>query len=151
MSIDWSGTPLGEFATRLEPQGNGLFSANDYPYGKGAAQQIMIGLWAQVENTYEKLIPYELDEAGDIVAGDDALHWERTGEVPIIRKGYREYVPLDSITLSDLSAIMETFAVLEQELEQHKSALAERKKAERRNRERVRSKERRKLKKLGEW
>jgi hypothetical protein len=151
MSIDWSGTPLREFSLRWERQENGLLNANDYPYGKGAAQEIMIGLWADVESTYEKLIPYELDEAGDVVTGDDVLHWERTGEVPIIRKGYREYVPLDSITLSDLPAILETFVVLDQELEQHKSAIAERKKAEARYRERVRSKERRKLKKLGEW
>jgi hypothetical protein len=47
--------------------------------------------------------------------------------------------------------VLDTFVVLEEEREKEKLEEAERKRAERNELERVRAKERRKLKKLGEW
>ena len=47
--------------------------------------------------------------------------------------------------------MLDTFVVLEEEREKEKLEEAERKRAERNELERVRAKERRKLKKLGEW
>jgi hypothetical protein len=76
---------------------------------------------------------------------------ETTGEVPLIREGQRRFEGLDELTLRALPAILDTFEVLKEELEQRQIAEFERKAAARKERERVRAKERRRLKKLGEW
>ena len=93
-----------------------------------------------MDSTYEELIALE-----------DYDRLEETGEVPVIRNGRRGYKLLDELTLRDLPAVLVTFVVLEQEREMEKLEEDERKRAERKEVERVRAKERRKLKKLGEW
>ena len=57
---------------------------------------------------------YPRDEIGDY----DRL--EKTGEVPIIRDTQRGYELLDELTLRDLPAVLDTFEVLEEELEKEK-------------------------------
>jgi hypothetical protein len=77
--------------------------------------------------------------------------FEKRGEVPLIRNGRRTHETLDRLTLRDLPAILDTLVVLEEEHQRREHEEAERKTAERKKRESLRAKERRKLKKLGEW
>jgi hypothetical protein len=149
--LDWTGTPLHEFAFRTIFVENRSVRTEHYPHGDGEAQRIMYHLWYSIDDAYTKFLPYETDKYGMTISGDDFMHWERTGEVPIIREGRREKIELESITLADVPAIFDTLKVLEQEHNEREREERERKKAERRTRERVRAKERRKLKKLGEW
>jgi hypothetical protein len=114
--------------------------AHDWPYGDGAAQRFMAGLSADVENTYAKLLSEE-----------DLDRFASVGRVPLIRDGRRGYEPLETLMLKDLPVILDTFMVLEEEYKQREREESERKAAERKERERVRAKERRKLRKLGEW
>ncbi len=100
----------------------------------------MVRLFSEVDDAYARFVGLE-----------ECERFETKGEVPVIRDGRRGYEALDSLTLKDLPAILDTLVVLEAEHEQGKREESERKAAERRERERVRAKERRKLKKLGEW
>ena len=61
------------------------------------------------------------------------------------------YEPLDSFTLIDLPAVLDTLVALEEEQKQREQAEKERKDKERKRVNRVRARERRKLKALGEW
>ncbi len=141
MSIDWLDTPLREFSSKLEKQEDGTYIDRRYPHGEGEAQLLMARLLYKVDDAYEKFLGPE-----------EGKRFETKGEVPVIRNDYRRgYEPLDSLRLRDLPAILDTLVVLEAEYEQGKREESERKAAERRARERVRAKERRKLKKLGEW
>jgi hypothetical protein len=133
--IDWSGIPLENFAPHWirRPDGSqDLIS--------GFSGRLMMRLALEVGDTYVELLPEE---------GFERL--ETTGEVPLIREGQRGFERLDELTLRDLPAILDTFEVLKEELEQRQIAESERKAAARKERERMRSKERRRLKKLGEW
>ncbi len=97
-------------------------------------------LRGEIEDGYEKFMGPE--------------EWERyetTGEVPVIRNGRRGYEPLKGLTLGDLPTILDTLQVLEEEEEQRQREESEHKATERKRRERIRAKERRQLKKLGEW
>ena len=94
---------------------------------------------ADVEQAYSRLVPE-----------DDWEQFETEGEVPLIREGRRTYKALARLTLRDLPAILDSLVVLEEDHRRRESEEAERKAAERRRRERIRAKERRKLKKLGE-
>ena len=133
--IDWSGIPLEDFTQywiRRPDSSQELIS--------GFSGRLMVRLALEVADTYVELLPEE---------GYERL--ETTGEVPLIREGQRGLERLDKLTLRDLPAILDTFEVLKEELEQRQIAESERKAAARKERERVRAKERRKLKKLGEW
>jgi hypothetical protein len=138
--ISWLDTPLNEFRSRLEKQEDGTIRLHDYPHGEGEAQGLMMRLFSGVDFAYERFLEEEEGE-----------RLETKGEVPVIRSGHREYEALDSLKLRDLPAILDTLVVLEEEQKQRKREESERKAAERRARERVRAKERRKLKKLGAW
>jgi hypothetical protein len=133
--IDWSGIPLEDFAPYWirRPDGSEVLIS-------AYSGQLMAHLASDVEVTYEELLSEE-----------DFRRLETTGEVPLIREGQRGFERLDALTLRDLPAILDTFEVLKEELEQRQIAESERKAAARKERERIRSKERRRLKKLGEW
>jgi len=105
-----------------------------YPFGEGKAQDIVMGLYANVEAAYEEV-----------------ERLEATGEVVVIRDGKRGHERLEALTLRDLPAVLETLVILEAEHEERKRARSVAFCSERKERERVRAKERRKLKKLGEW
>jgi hypothetical protein len=100
----------------------------------------MAGLADQVGELYDGL----LSEEGN-------SRWESTGEVPIIRDGQTTYRDLDTLTLRDLPAVLDTLVVLEVKVEERWREEEERRAAERKERNRIRAKERRRLKKLGEW
>lgn len=143
--IDWTGAPwleapLESFSSVSEEQEDGTVRQRRWPYGEGEAQRLMVGLSVGIEDAY---IQCQSEE-----------DWERleaTGEVAVIRNGVRGYERLDSLTLGDLPAILDTLVILEEEHKQRAREESERKAAARKERERVRAKERRKLKKLGEW
>ena len=150
--IDWTSTPLEEFSYRSEKQEDGTYKLVTYPHGDGSAQGIMVSLVTAIEEAYERLISYDTDEYGNLVEGyPDALRYQCTGEVPVIRDGHRRYESFDSLTLSDVPALLDTLVVLEEEKNQRDREEAERKAAAQKERRRIRAKERRKLKKLGEW
>ncbi len=137
---------------RGEKQEDGNYKRVFYPHGDGFAPRIMVTLQWAIEEAYESLIPYETDEYGKLVEGyPDALCWERSGEVPVIRDGHRRYERFDSLTLSDLPALLDTLVVLEEEKNQRDREEAESKAAAQKERRRILANERRKRKKLGEW
>ena len=140
--IDWTGTPMQVFLYGTETLDDGTMRTQDYPLGDGAPQRLIMHLYSDVDAAYERLISPE-----------DFEHLEETGEVPVIRgeSAERTYERLEDLTLSDLPAVLDTLAELEAEHKRREADEAERKAQERKERERVRAKERRKLKKLGEW
>jgi hypothetical protein len=138
--VDWTDVPLKKFRGEdYGQQEDGTWGFR-YPYGTGEAQGIMANLSSNLEAAYER-----------VIEGDEAERFEQRGEVPVIRDGRRGYEPLNKLTLRDLPAVLDALRVLEQEERQRQNAEAKHKAAERRNRDRIRAKERRKLKKLGEW
>jgi hypothetical protein len=61
----------------------------------------------------------EVDVAYDMVrAPDDEARYVIAGEVPVIRDGQRGYEALETLTLRDLPAILDTLMVLEEEYKQ---------------------------------
>jgi hypothetical protein len=111
-----------------------------YPHGDGKAQEVMRGLQAAVERFYVELL-----------ASEDFDRFEKSGEVPVIREDGKRYEPISGLTLRDVPAVLDTIAVLEEQRSHEESEERERKATERRRIERIRAKERRHLKKLGEW
>jgi hypothetical protein len=138
--IDWMETPLEDFFGVDERQADGSYIRRSYPFGDGVAQSVMVRLSYEVWRAYSELIGPEDDD-----------RFETLGRVPVIRDGQRGYEPLEILMLKDLPAILDTLMVLEEEYRQREREESERKVAERKERDRVRAKERRKLKKLGEW
>jgi hypothetical protein len=139
--MDWWDTPLKEFYPLHEIGEDGKTTGRIvFLHGDGKAQEVMRGLQDYLERAYEELFALE-----------DFDRFESSGEVPVIRDGAKRYEPISEFTLRDLPAILDTFAVLEEERSHEEVEERERKAAERKRRERVRAKERRKLKKLGEW
>jgi hypothetical protein len=134
-------TPLRDFSWKVEKLEDGSKRYREDPFGEGIPQLEMRRLWVFVRYTYEDLLLSEEEDS----------HFEPPGHVPVIRGGERVYEDLNLLTLRDLPAILDTFVVLEEELRVRKQEEAERKAAERKHIKRVRAKERRKLKKLGEW
>jgi hypothetical protein len=143
--IDWLDTPLEHFWGRVEPADDddeGRYRHVLYPYSEGKAQHLMVRIAGAVEDAYSELLP-DTEEAIE--------RFEATGKVEVIRGSRRGYGPLGSLTLADLPAVLHTLMVLEAEHQERAREASERKAAERKARERVRARERRKLKKLGEW
>jgi hypothetical protein len=139
--MDWWDTPLEEFYVQHEIGEDGKTTGRRvFPHGDGKAQEVMRGLQADVDCAYEELL-----------ASEDLNRLEDTGEVPVIREGAKRYESISELTLRDLPAILDTFAMLEKERSHEETDERERKATERRRRERIRAKERRRLKKLGEW
>ncbi len=130
--IDWTNTPLEDFLAVDERQQDGTFTQRLYPFGEGEAQRLMVGLFRDMQNAYEKLLPA------------DDTRYEATGRVPVIRDGERGYEPLSTLTLRDLPVVLDTLMVLEEEA-------GARSAEERKTRRRELERERRKRKKLGEW
>jgi hypothetical protein len=79
-----------------------------------------------------------------LLSDEDGERYERAGEVPIIRGGRMVYEPFGSLTLADLPVILDTLATMDEKAK----AMDEEERKRRRN---ALSRERRKLKKLGEW
>jgi hypothetical protein len=109
--VDWMDTPLHYFLS-------GTFSAiaareyettepSLYPLGDGAAPRLMATLLAEVDVAYDTLR-----------APDDEERYVNSGEVPVIREGQRGYEALETLTLRDLPAILDTLMVLEEEYKQ---------------------------------
>ena len=115
----------------------------DFPFGGGDAQKIVMRLAYDIERAY--------DQWAEWAAPEEYERFETRGEVPVIRGGQRGYEPLETLALKDLPAILDTLVVLEEERRREAAEEKVRRLAERKARERVRAKERRKLKKLGEW
>ena len=135
--INWLDIPLKEFGTKIGEDGRML----EDPHGEGEAQRFMWRLSNRLADTYFDVFLYE----------EDAARLEKRGEVPIIRDGQTTYRDFRDLALKDLPAVLDTLVVLDKEAELERIAYAERKAAERKERNRIRAKERRKLKKLGEW
>ena len=89
----------------------------------------MMRIYRLVEDSYEGLL-----------SDEDRERCETTGEFPVIRDGHKGYEPFDSLTLADLPTILDTLAAMEAEEAARLKRL--------RN---ARARERRRLKKLGEW
>jgi hypothetical protein len=139
--MDWWDTPLEEFHVQHEIGKDGKTTGRMvFPHGDGKAQEVMRGLQASMERAYVELL-----------ASEDVDRFVGSGEVPIIREGTKRYEPISGLTLRDLPAILDTIAMFEEERSHEDAEERERKATERRRRERIRAKERRKLKKLGEW
>jgi hypothetical protein len=140
--IDWTNIPLEDFHSVDEERedGKGLRTIT-HPHGEGVAQLFMMRLSSAVFDAYDNLLPFEGE--GERFEGDGE-RLGTTGEVPVIRDGRKEYELFDSLTLADLPAILDTLATMEEE--------AVRLDAERKRRRRnALSREKYKLKKLGEW
>jgi hypothetical protein len=138
--IDWLGTLLADFWSRHEIHEDGTYTSHSYPLGEGEAQFRMGSLWDDIVRSYGNV----LDEEG-------MSRLETKGEVPIIRDGQTTYRYFRDLALKDLPAVLDTLVVLDKEAELEGIAYAERKAAERKERKRILAKERRRLKKLGEW
>jgi len=139
--MDWWDTPLEEFHVQHEIGKYGKTTGRIvFPHGDRKAREVMRGLQADMERAYVELL-----------ASEDVDRLEDSGEVSIMREGAKQYKPISALTLRDLPAILETIAMLEEERSHEDAEERERKATERRRRERIRAKERRKLKKLGEW
>jgi hypothetical protein len=172
LSINWERTPMYGFRGRMEEdaeRGPGFWNYVGHPLGKGQAQGIMQDLADSIGQAYANLLPVEIDENGEYrddvhylreITPDkrfdegknaDPISFEGNVEVPVIRDGCRVYERLDSFTLADLPAILDTLVVLEEEQSRRDQAEKERKAEERKRVKRERAKERRKLQKLGEW
>jgi len=139
--IDWTNIPLEEFALVNEERedGKGLRTII-LPHGDGVAQIIMMSIRSSVEHAYEGLL-----------SDEDGERYETAGEVPVIRDGRKGYEPLDSLTLADLPTILDTLAAMDEEKKRLEAEEAARRDAERKRRRNALARERRKLKKLGEW
>ena len=83
-----------------------------------------------------------------MLSDEDSERYETAGEVPVIRDGRKRYESIHSLTLADLPAILGTLAAMDEEVEAEEAARLD---AERKRRRNSRARERRKLKKLGEW
>jgi len=138
---DWLNTPMEDFFSKYEKQEDGTYIDRLYPLGEGEAYRLLVVLRFQIETAYENLLIEE----------DDFGRWDYQGEVPVIRGGQRTYEAFDGLTLGDLPAILDTFMVLQEEKARWEQAEAQRKHDERKARRRELDRERRKLKKLGEW
>jgi len=133
--IDWTNIPLEKFFRVDEEQEDGTVRTITHPHGEGVAQRLVMSISNDVLHAYEGLLSLE-----------DGERFEAAGEVPIIRDGRKGYEPLDSLTLADLPAVLDTLAAMEEE--------ATRLDAERKRRRRnALAREKYKLKKLdlGEW
>jgi hypothetical protein len=138
--IDWMNTPLESFLSAIRKRADGTTVHENDPLGDGQAQRLLVGLLDNIGDAYYELLPEEEYEG-----------FEKKGEVPFIRNGRRTHEALDRLTLRDLPSVLDTLVILEEEDRRRQREDAERKAAERKERERVRAKERRKLRKLGEW
>jgi hypothetical protein len=134
--IDWTNTPLEDFhyVNEEREDGKGLRTVV-HPHGEGVAQRLVMSISNDVLHAYEGLLLLE-----------DRERFEAAGEVPVIRDGCKGYEPLDSLTLADLPAVLDTLAAMDEEV---KALKAEK---DRRIRN-ARAREKYKLKKLdlGEW
>lgn len=168
--MDWNQNPMEEFKPRFEPSSSfedGIARYVEHPQGEGRAQQLMADIAESINRGYAYLLPREWDPERDdwvdewyirgtlegktFEEGDEHDTFEGYVEVPVIRGGHYHYERLDSFTLEDLPAILGTFAVLQEERDQREEVRSRAKEEERKRVKRVRAKERRKLKKLGEW
>ena len=109
--VDWMDTPLHHFLSgtlsALAVREYGATVPPLYPLGDGAAPRIMASLLAEVDVAYDTLR-----------APDDEERYVISGEVPVIRDGQRGYEALETLTLRDLPAILDTLVVLEEEYKQ---------------------------------
>jgi hypothetical protein len=131
--IDWTNIPLEEFVLVDEEQEDGTVRLIVHPHGDGVAQRIMKSIHYRVQDAYE-----------DLLSDEDGERYESAGEVPVIRDGRKGYEHIESLTLADLPTIQDTLAATEEEA----ARLDAESKRLRRN---ALARERRKLKKLGEW
>jgi hypothetical protein len=133
--IDWTNIPLEDFFRVDEEQEDGTVRTITHPHGEGVAQRLVMSISNDVLHAYEGLLLLE-----------DRERFEAAGEVPVIRDGCKGYEPLDSLTLADLPAVLDTLAAMDEEV---KALKAEK---DRRIRN-ARAREKYKLKKLdlGEW
>jgi hypothetical protein len=138
--IDWMSTPLESFLAAIPKRADGTTVHENFPLGDGQAQRLLVGLLDNIGDAYYELLPEEEYEG-----------FEKKGEMPLIRNGRRTHEALDRLTLRDLPSVLDTLVILEEEDRRRQREDAECKAAERKERERVRAKERRKLKKQGEW
>jgi hypothetical protein len=152
--IDWTNIPLEEFFLVYEERedGKGLRTVW-HPHGDGVAQRIMTSISSDVERAYGCLLPSNEDPFGDplLHPDEDVRRFELAGEVPVIRDGRRGYERLDSITLADLPAVLDTLAAMDEEMKRVEAEEAARRDAERKRLRNARAREKYKLKKLGEW
>jgi hypothetical protein len=147
--IDWTNIPLEAFYGVYEERedGKGLRYIR-LPHGEGVAQRIMMSISFDVERAYAGEDPY----GGPLLHPDeDVRRFELAGEVPVIRDGRRGYERLDSITLADLPAVLDTLAAMDEEAKRVEAEEAARRDAERKRIRNARAREKYKLKKLGEW
>jgi len=170
MDINWSNTPLDAYRGRLQEDAESeCWVYVQHPLGEGEAQSVVQSLAKSIAQAYTELLPVEYDEETKEYRDDvpylreitsdktfdegkdtDSIPFDGDVEVPIIRDGSRVYERLDSFTLDDLPTILNTLAVLQVEQRQREQVKAERKAEERKRVNRVRARERRKLKALGE-
>jgi hypothetical protein len=141
MMDDWTRVPLEEFGLQHEVGEDGRTTGRMvFPHGDGEAQSLLSRLAGLGSGAYE-----------DLLSGEDGEFYERKGKVPVLRDGRREYEDIDALTLQDLPAVLDTLVVLEEESKARSAEEAVRLEEKRRARRRELDRERRKLKKLGEW
>lgn len=140
--IDWMVTPLRDFFIQHEMRDGLTTGRLIFPLGEGAAQDLVYGLFSQVETTYAELLPE---------VGEGLKLFEEEGKVPLLRDGVSVVEYLDRLTLGDLPAILDTFVVLEEGRKAEEREEKERKAEERKRINRLRARERKRLKELGEW
>ncbi len=109
--FDWMDTPLHDFLSgtlsAIAAREYGPTVPPLYPFGDGVAQRLMANLLPEVDVAYDT-----------VRAPDDEVRYVSAGEVPVIRDGQRGYEALETLTLRDLPAILDTLMVLEEEYKQ---------------------------------
>jgi hypothetical protein len=100
MNINWLNTPLVEFWPDL-------VGGVHYSHGEGKAQKIMRNLLKDIERAYDVLTLEEDTQ--------DGYRFCYEGQVLIIRDGHRRYEDLETLTLADLPAVLDTLKALEEE------------------------------------
>jgi hypothetical protein len=137
----WTEVPLEKFGLQHEVGEDGRTTGRMvFRYGDGEAQRVLSRLAYLVSEAYDALLS---EEEGEL--------YEREGKVPVLRAGRRSYETIDTITLGDLPAVLDTLQVLEEESKARSAEEAARLEDKRKARRRRLDRERRKRKKLGEW
>jgi hypothetical protein len=103
--INWQGIPLEAFRWSIGALERKDGINRDYPLGDGVLERFLGDMFVRIRDDYEKLM------------SDEEWHrYEEADEVPLICDGNKSG-ELALLTFWDLSAILETFAALEEERE----------------------------------
>jgi len=119
-----------------------LAEASEGAEDGSGAQKALFGFLNDLVNRYEKLLPYD---------PETTERWETTALMKIERDGKAETLYAYDVTLEDVPDVLRTLDVMEAAARMREAEEKRHKDEECKERNRIRAKERRQRKKLGEW